>query len=32
MLELENPDYRTAVRIVDAINAYSRERFRAHAA
>ena len=32
MLELKNPDYATAVRIVDAINAYSRERFRAHAA
>ena len=32
MLELRNPDYATAVRIVDAINAYSRERFRAHAA
>ena len=29
MLELKNPDYATAVRIVDAINAYSRERFRA---
>ena len=32
MLELKNPDYATAVRIVDAINAYSRERFRASAA
>src|ERR1700727_1364055 len=32
MLELKNPDYTTAVRIVDAINAYSRERFRASAA
>ena len=32
MLELKNPDYATAVRIVDAINAYSRERFRAHPA
>ncbi len=32
MLELKNPDYATAVRIVDAINAYSRDRFRAHAA
>jgi flagellar P-ring protein FlgI len=32
MLELKNPDYATAVRIVDAINAYSRQRFRAHAA
>src|ERR1700691_2838210 len=31
-LELKNPDYTTAVRIVDAINAYSRERFRASAA
>src|SRR5271170_6712913 len=30
MLELKNPDYTTAVRIVDAINAYSRDRFRAH--
>ena len=32
MLELKNPDYATAVRIVDAINAYSRDRSRAHAA
>ncbi len=32
MLELKNPDYATAVRIVDAINAYSRARFRAPAA
>ena len=32
MLELKNPDYATAVRIVDAINAYSRDRFRAYAA
>ena len=32
MLELKNPDYATAVRIVDAINAYSRTRFRAPAA
>src|SRR5580658_3558573 len=32
LLELKNPDYATAVRIVDAINAYSRERFRASAA
>jgi flagellar P-ring protein precursor FlgI len=32
MLELKNPDYATAVRIVDAINAYSRGRFRTHAA
>src|SRR5271166_4266623 len=32
MLELKNPDYATAVRIVDAINAYSRDRFRAHPA
>ena len=32
ILELKNPDYTTAVRIVDAINAYSRERFRASAA
>ena len=27
MLELRNPDYNTAVRIVDAINAYSQQRF-----
>jgi len=27
MLELKNPDYNTAVRIVDAINAYSQQRF-----
>jgi flagellar P-ring protein precursor FlgI len=32
MLELKNPDYATAVRIVDAINAYSRDRFRTQAA
>jgi flagellar P-ring protein FlgI len=32
MLELKNPDYATAVRIVDAINAYSLGRFRARAA
>ena len=32
MLELKNPDYATAVRIVDAINAYSRARYRASAA
>jgi flagellar P-ring protein FlgI len=32
IMELKNPDYATAVRIVDAINAYSRERFHAHAA
>ncbi len=32
MLELKNPDYATAIRIVDAINAFSRERFRASAA
>ena len=32
MLELRNPDYATAVRIVDAINAYSRGRFGARAA
>jgi flagellar P-ring protein precursor FlgI len=32
MLELKNPDYATAVRIVDAINAYSLERFRVRAA
>jgi flagellar P-ring protein FlgI len=32
MLELKNPDYATAVRIVDAINGYARGRFGAHAA
>src|SRR5579871_1394048 len=32
ILELKNPDYATAVRIVDAINAFSRQRFRAIAA
>ena len=32
MLELKNPDYATAIRIVDAINAYARERFRTRAA
>ena len=32
MLELKNPDYATAVRIVDAINIYSRARFRVRAA
>jgi flagellar P-ring protein precursor FlgI len=32
MLQLKNPDYATAVRIVDAINAYARDRFRARAA
>ena len=32
MLELRNPDYATAVRIVDAINAYSLPRFRVRAA
>ena len=32
MLELKNPDYATAVRIVDAINAFARERFRVRAA
>ncbi len=32
MLELKNPDYATAVRIVDAINAYSLGRFRVRAA
>ena len=31
-LELKNPDYATAVRIADAINAYTLVRFRAHAA
>jgi flagellar P-ring protein precursor FlgI len=28
MLELRNPDYTTAVRIIDAINAYSRRQYR----
>ncbi len=32
MLELKNPDYATAVRIVDVINAYSHARFRARTA
>ena len=32
LLELKNPDYATAVRIVDAINAFSYARFRVHAA
>jgi flagellar P-ring protein precursor FlgI len=32
MLELKNPDYATAVRIVDAINAYALGRFRVRAA
>jgi len=32
MLELKNPDYTTAVRIVDAINAYSARRFRRRSA
>jgi len=32
MLELKNPDYATAVRIVDAINAYSHARFHTFAA
>jgi flagellar P-ring protein precursor FlgI len=31
-LELRNPDYKTAMRIVDAINSYSRERFHKQAA
>jgi flagellar P-ring protein precursor FlgI len=31
-LDLRNPDYATAVRIVDAINAFSRERYRRRAA
>ncbi len=31
-LELKNPDYKTAVRIADAINAYSRDRFHKQAA
>ena len=31
-LELKNPDYATAVRIADAINAYALMRFRTHAA
>lgn len=32
LLELKNPDYATAVRIVDAINAFTYARFRVHAA
>jgi len=32
MLELKNPDYATAVRIVDAINGFSQARFRTRAA
>ena len=32
VLELKNPDYATAVRIVDAINAYAARRFRRRAA
>ena len=32
MLELKNPDYATAIRIVDAINVYCRARFGARAA
>jgi flagellar P-ring protein FlgI len=32
ILELKNPDYATAVRIVDAVNSFARERFRARAA
>ena len=32
ILELKNPDYTTAVRIVDAINAYAQQRFRRRAA
>lgn len=32
MLELKNPDYATAVRIVDAVNVYTRARFHAAAA
>ncbi len=32
MLELKNPDYATAIRIVDAINAYALGRFRVRAA
>jgi flagellar P-ring protein precursor FlgI len=31
-LELKNPDYNTAVRIVDAVNAYSLQRFRRRSA
>ena len=31
-LELRNPDYKTAVRVADAINEYSRERFHKQAA
>ncbi len=32
VLELKNPDYTTAVRIVDAVNAYAQRRFRRRAA
>ena len=32
MLELKNPDYATAIRIVDAINAFTRARFKRQAA
>jgi flagellar P-ring protein precursor FlgI len=32
ILELKNPDYNTAVRIVDAVNAYSQQRFRRRSA
>ena len=32
ILELKNPDYTTAVRIVDAVNAYSQRRFRRRSA
>ncbi len=31
-LELKNPDFKTAVRIADAVNAYSRDHFRVRAA
>jgi flagellar P-ring protein FlgI len=32
ILELKNPDYVTATRIIDAVNAYSQGRFKAHVA
>ena len=31
-LELKNPDFKTAVRVADAINAYTRQRFRSRSA
>ena len=32
MLELKNPDFKTAVRVADAVNAYTRTRFHTRAA